>query len=136
MKRTWTFIIIACMALAGCEEVVENHLSEKEMQDLLLQVHLTDAWVEVSKQPINVRKRMRAELYDDVLASRGLDRETFEQSYQYYLKHPTVMDSLYQFVIDSLNRRMELHQDTLMHRNRKSPPKPDSVRSVVRKQAE
>jgi len=99
--------------LLGCQgDAPTVALSQTEMEEILGQMHIADAWVDEQGGPLYLRNRSRDDLYDEILDQWSTDRATFYQSYQYYLAHPTELDSIYARMI----RGLETELDTLRAR--------------------
>ena len=79
----------------------------EEMAQLMLDLHHTDAWVDRKGGPLRRRNQMRSEVYDEVLASYGLDRETFGEVYAFYLNHPSILDTVYGSMVAIMQNQID-----------------------------
>lgn len=108
MKNFWVKLLILTTIFLGCgDPKPDNLLSEEEVQEILSQLHMADAISDTRKKHILERKTFRNDIYDQILERYGLTRETFYESYEYYLEHPVQMDSIYQRIVRDFDRRME-----------------------------
>jgi len=120
-------IMLSLLLSAGCESTVSGKdapLPPEQMRVVLRDMHVVNAWVSRQGGPFSRRKDMRNEMYDEVLAMHNLDRITFHEAYQFYLEHPTELDSLYR----QIKRELETDLDSLkkeqgLEVKKKSEPK-------------
>ena len=68
------------------------------MTELLFNFHLAQVYADNAQQNYRNQQVMRHELVDGLLEQKGLDRETFYESYVYYVEHPVMLDSIYERV--------------------------------------
>lgn len=90
--------LLSGVLIMGCEKDIppENLVDKQMMADILFDFHLAGAFVEGQEQPYHNRQIMKHELVDGILKEKGIDRETFYNSYVYYVAHPTTLDSIYE----------------------------------------
>lgn len=108
MNKAWLGWL-AGLLLLGCEAEISKPdlLPADLMRDVLVEMHVADAYTERSKEPLIYRNDLRVDLYEEVLKKFSLDEQTFRHTYDYYTSHPAEMDSLYQQVIEHLDRQLE-----------------------------
>lgn len=76
------------------------------MESLMFEIHIAEAIV-TSEFKKGVEPKLRQQmLIDSLLMQKSVSRETFKASYEYYLAHPVMMDSMYTHIIDSLNHAL------------------------------
>ncbi|MDX2286312.1 MAG: DUF4296 domain-containing protein [Bacteroidia bacterium] len=113
----------AGMLLAGCaRQPSYTPLSEDTMREVLIDLHLADAVVEVAGGTMNQRDALRDSYTGEILEQRGLDRETFLLSYQYYVRRPEEMNRIYEQVIAALDKRLQEEQFRQPNRPPAEPP--------------
>ncbi len=79
-----------------------NVLSEKEMTDVLVDLHLTTAAVNI-RVPIE-QKAIRQQYINAVFEKHGLTREEFETSLDWYTKNSKQLSAIYDAVELQLTR--------------------------------
>jgi hypothetical protein len=113
----------AVLLLAACaRQPGYTPLSEDTMRDVLVDMHLADAVVEVAGGTMNQRDALRDSYTGEILEQRGLDRETFLRSYQYYVRRPEEMNRIYEQVIAALDKRLQEEQVRQPNRPPAEPP--------------
>lgn len=106
------FLFLALLALVSCEEKgypkPENLLSEKEMVDVLYDIHLAEAVASRNTFRSTDSLRVSSEqMYQAVLDRYGLQDSTFAQTLIYYSARPKVYEKIYKNVVDKLNREID-----------------------------
>ena len=97
-------------------------MSEEKMKSILLDFHVAEA-IAGKKEGVHERKEvLREELHQEILEQYGETKETFYQSYQYYLQHPAALDSIYTSIIQILEEKSEKKEPKKFE-----PPKEDSI---------
>jgi predicted transposase YdaD len=104
MKGIIHFIFIVGLTLIlSCEQEKEI-IPRKDMTSILVEVHLMDGSVEISRYEKNINLPDTLNLYKAVLEDYGYTREQFEASLQYYSKNLRKFDRIYQEVLSRLNQ--------------------------------
>jgi len=104
------FLLLPLLCACGNLGAPDSLLTPEEIVPILRDIHIVDAGVDKTNTPLMKRKKQRAALYDEVLVKHDINRETFYNSYQFYIEHPVLMDSIYSRVIDSLNAVLTIEQ--------------------------
>jgi hypothetical protein len=108
-SASFTFALCFLLALAsGCKKKEAPFLSEKEMVEVLRELHLADVLAEANGKSLGWRHAVRSEYYDEVLENFGISRPEFYRSYTHYLDNPETMDSIYVRMIRDIEDRMEV----------------------------
>lgn len=126
LSHPFGILWISCLALLGACQTTEQPilLSMDAMQSLLVDIHLADAMADQNGGPLLHRKIKREDLYSNVFEKHEVEKETFWQTYEYYLKHPIMLDSIYVGVLKDLET-MEQEID-LPERMKKRHSQPDA----------
>ncbi len=95
------------VALQACQEAEPDLLPQELMREVLVELHVADAYTETQSSPVTYRNALREDLYLEILEKFELEEETFRHTYEYYTSHPNLMDSLYQEVIIQLEQQLE-----------------------------
>lgn len=104
-KIATSFLFLICL-ITACREETRPYLPVEVMRDVLVEMHIADGYTERISKPIKYRNAFRGDLYQEVLAKHQLDETTFRETYDYYTAHPYEMDSLYQLIIEKLERQL------------------------------
>ncbi|MDX2246123.1 MAG: DUF4296 domain-containing protein [Bacteroidia bacterium] len=126
MKNYWliclTFLFFGCV-----ESMPENILSEEKMQVVLADIHTMEGIGDANIRHIKARKNFREDMQDEILKKHGLDRPTFLRSYEYYLNHPILMDSIYYRMIKDYDQKMEQSYDKSFGKESPQATKPGAA---------
>ena len=115
MKKTTLsyFLILLSAACFSCRDKgfpkPENLVSEKEMVNILYDIHLGEAWSNHYRIDNKSKKITSKDLYFSVLKKHKVADSIFEQSVVFYSSMPKKYEKIYQQVIDRLNM---LEQET------------------------
>ena len=124
-----------CFLLFACgDPTPSNLLSQEEMVLILREFHLAQAIVEKENVDLDIRKAKNSQVYDLILDQYGQDRETFYESYAYYLSQPHLMDSIYTRIIDQYNHKLPEEQEKKFRKEQKFPGK--EMQKLVKRQAD
>jgi hypothetical protein len=107
-KPIFIYLLVLLFAISySCKEKgfpkPKNLLGEKEMVDILHDMHLAEAYsnhYRINSQP---RKIESKDLYFSVLKKHGVADSTFANSIVYYSSMPKRYEKIYQQVVDRLN---------------------------------
>ncbi|MDP4204582.1 MAG: DUF4296 domain-containing protein [Bacteroidota bacterium] len=97
---------VVFLSLTGCHNGDDKILSQREMMDVLYDMHLTDA---MSASMMSHASPMYTsdELYNSVLKKHKITTKAFENSIYYYTKHPKQYARIYQQLSDRLNEEIQ-----------------------------
>ncbi|RMG29455.1 MAG: DUF4296 domain-containing protein [Bacteroidetes bacterium] len=131
MKRTYLSVILLSflLALGACkqEQMPEGIIPQAEMKEILKSIHLANAMGQRTGNTLEQRNANRQELYNAIFSRFGVDRETFYNSYLYYLDHPEKLDPIYKDIITELNEAEPIENEYEYESRRKKDlgtPKP------------
>ncbi|GET30374.1 DUF4296 domain-containing protein [Prolixibacter sp. SD074] len=109
--RIKIFLFISALwLLASCSnsnKVPEGILSHKQMVDLLVDIHLSEAINGQRFRLDKTTKNFSNDLYFSICKKHGVDPDVFAQSVLYYGKHPKQYDVIYDQVLNRLNEMEE-----------------------------
>lgn len=104
----YTYLAFAFIfVLASCQEkdVPENILSEDQMVDILVDIHLTEGFVQSLSIPYDSSKVLYPILEKQIFKKYGIPDSVYIESLEYYLRDVAKMEYLYERTIDSLTVR-------------------------------
>lgn len=126
MMRKWTYILIIVSFLTSCESILSSKpagtLSTKQMIDVLVDIHLTEAMLNVANDP-TVRLNDTAQLrsrFAQVFTKHNVDPDDFNASLTYNLEHIDELDQIYVEVINRLTELEATLQPTPIERTTNS----------------
>lgn len=94
----------ACVFFYSCEEEIpEKVLSKDKMVNILKDLHLGEAYVNVNYSLNDSSKYMYHKFEDSTLKAHGTDEVTFDSSMAYYSRNIKLLDEIYALVVDSLS---------------------------------
>lgn len=104
----WGFILFIALLAASCGRILNSKppgtLSEKQMIDVLVDIHLTEATMKISNDSLarlNDTTQIRV-LFAQVFIKHDVTPDDFNVSLDYYLKHIDDLDKIYVEVINRL----------------------------------
>lgn len=84
-------------SLVGCgSETETNTIADSTMVDLLVELHLANARIEITDRPLPVPR-------DSILRSYGVDSTAFSEAISYYAHNPDEYSRVYGRVLDRLS---------------------------------
>ena len=94
MKRFFYLIIISVLFYACKPGIPKDIIQPGKMQDVLLDIHIVDGYV--STLPgADTAKKVGASYYKGVFKKFDIDSALYNQSINYYYKHPDLMKKMY-----------------------------------------
>lgn len=94
MKRFFYLIIISIVFYACKPGIPKDIIQPSKMQDVLLDIHIVDGYV--STLPgTDTAKKVGASYYKGVFKKFDIDSALYNQSINYYYKHPDLMKKMY-----------------------------------------
>ncbi|MEO9966775.1 MAG: DUF4296 domain-containing protein [Reichenbachiella sp.] len=99
------FLLINVIVGFGCTSTVEKKaaIPSELMVELLTDIHILEARVDKLRLPSDSAHMIFNTLQQEIFDKYGVDKSSYEESYQYYLSEPAVFDGIYNVVVDSLN---------------------------------
>ncbi|MEO0584100.1 MAG: DUF4296 domain-containing protein [Bacteroidota bacterium] len=103
------WILLNLCVTVSCEEQQEEFepLAPAVMQQILIEMHISDVVVDKRGGPLAMRRALREDLSNEILDKYALDRQTFLTHYKYYMEHPPLMNQIYQEITKNLEEREE-----------------------------
>ncbi len=104
------------MILSACKPKSEFEFTEKMLQnipdsvlnvdrmvDVMVDIHLAEAYVAENKADTIPQEERLKMFYAQVFAIHEIETKLYQNSYNYYVQEPVLMDHIYQKVTDKLN---------------------------------
>jgi hypothetical protein len=115
MKK-WAFLALLTLLIVSCNSILRSKpsgtLSEEEMTDLLVDIHLTEATLSIADESLsrshdttNLRVR-----FAQVFKKHDVKPDDFKASLDYYLEHIEELDKIY---VEVINRLTEMEANLL-----------------------
>lgn len=113
MKNVFKYLyLLAILLMASCGENPElriakpaDLLNRNQMAEVLADMHVADAGLQLNHYSPDSIKRMNAGYADFILKKHNVSQKQFESSFDYYLSIPMEMDSVYLVLVDVLSMR-------------------------------
>ena len=106
--RKLIYIYIFNLLIAGCvnekttDYVSENNISDKDFQNILKNIWLTNAHIFNNKKFTLIPRDSVNYIMYKVIQEKGINKEEFEKSIKYYSQNPELLDSILKDLRDSL----------------------------------
>lgn len=118
------FLIIFCLFLVGCIEpnqeknvqTPEGLLSKEEFISTYIDIRILENGIKSRFTNNQLKKIIATNSVDSILKQKGISRELFSKSFDFYGQNPYLMHEVYSAMLDTLNFRMinfENQSDTL-----------------------
>ncbi len=98
------FLFVVCLLSVSCKESAEkNHLSKEQMQAIMLDINLAEAYSTITVDS-NYHKGSKnadslAAFYKTVFSHHGITEQQFQSSLTWYKSHPEDMDTVFNNMI-------------------------------------
>jgi hypothetical protein len=83
----------------------ENIMTQQEMVDFLIDLHIIEAKISMSRIPNDSVGLFFQEVEDSLFQKHHVTDSIYKKSYQYYLENINLMEEIYSAVVDSLSLR-------------------------------
>ena len=96
------------MLISGCvnekttDHVSENNISDKDFQNIIKNIWLTNAHIFNNKKFTLIPRDSVNYIMYKVIQEKGINKEEFEKSIKYYSQNPELLDSILKDLRDSL----------------------------------
>ena len=106
--RDVIYIYIFNLLIAGCvnekttDYVSENNISDKDFQNIIKNIWLTNAHIFNNKKFTLIPRDSVNYIMYKVIQEKGINKEEFEKSIKYYSQNPELLDSILKDLRDSL----------------------------------
>lgn len=101
------FILIGMFVGCANEKIPDDILSRQEMGEIIQDLFVVDAVVQNGRYTLLEREKIRDQLQAGVLDKYEMSIEEFLKSYDYYIEHPALLDSVHTDIIRRLNEETE-----------------------------
>ena len=104
------FIILFIISLIGCKlnqehELPQGILSKEKMTTLLIDVHLTEATIDLCQSKnINITSFAQQQ-YKLLFKKHNITQKQFEENIKFYADHIELIDETYTAAIETLNKK-------------------------------
>ena len=104
------FIVFGLLFLAGCKEkfpsVPSDVIPMKKMQNILIDMHISDALAENKTMGAVITERnLSQQYYLQIYKNYGVTKEEFLKSYLFYQNNPILLNQLYDNVLSEMSKR-------------------------------
>lgn len=107
MKKIALLLFLTVVAFVSCDKPVfekpDHLIKEKEMINLLVDIHLAEATFNHMQQDSVVRKSSSVNFYYSILAKYEVPDSVFEKSFVYYASNPRNFEKMYREVMNKLS---------------------------------
>ena len=107
MKRIT--LIFACFFLFSCsekktEELPLNILSKEKMTEVMLDIHLLEASMSLNANGPDNTIAVAPSKDSDVLKKHKISKSQYDESFDYYSKHPALLIEIYTQILNDLSK--------------------------------
>jgi len=102
------FLVSVILIGLGCvskNKAPENLMTKQEMINFLIDLHIVEAKISLSRIPTDSVKLFFPEIEDELYQKHHINDSIYKKSYQYYLNNISQMEEIYSAVVDSLSLR-------------------------------
>lgn len=106
MKKSF-LILLAGLLFQFCTSPVDPRpadvIPEKKMTDILLDIHIAEARIENMGLPYDTSAVYYQQQQEEIFKKHQVSADKFFKSYDYYVDNISVLDKIYEKVVDSLS---------------------------------
>ena len=95
-------MIAGCVNEKTTDYVSENNISDKDFQNIIKNIWLTNAHIFNNKKFTLIPRDSVNYIMYKVIQEKGINKEEFEKSIKYYSQNPELLDSILKDLRDSL----------------------------------
>lgn len=104
MKKSYVIVLIICILSACSSEKVPDYVIPKDdMVEIIVDIHLTDGLMTMTRIRQATLKKDSLNLYDEIFIKYGYTREDFDTSIYYYSYNINKYDDIYNDVLNKLS---------------------------------
>lgn len=110
--KYWLLLYIPAISLFSCKQSLDKpkkpevFLEQKQMEELLLEIHISDAIAqEKAHGNLDLEKNLSEQGLNQILQNHHLRKQSFDSLYAYYIKQPDLMNAMYQNIITDLSKK-------------------------------
>lgn len=109
MKNTFSIFLLSllfsCTAIEDKEvKIPENILSEEKMAQVMVDVHLLEATLNVSTFSKDNVVLNNINPSSDILKKNGVTKKQYDENFQFYTQYPQLLVEVYQLVLNDLSK--------------------------------
>ena len=108
MKYKWLVIVCVLLAIVGCRP--RNILSNREMRDVLYDLHRADGAIQVAGYNYSHDQEV-AGYYNAILEKHGITQAQFDSSLVWFTDNPQIFNKIYPRVIARLEADYEAEKE-------------------------
>ncbi|MEP1782753.1 DUF4296 domain-containing protein, partial [Reichenbachiella sp.] len=99
------FLLINVIVGFGCSSTVDQKdvIPSDKMIELLTEIHILEARVDKLRLTNDSSFKVYNTLEKEIFEKYDVEKAKYQESYQYYLSNPVLLDKIYTTVVDSLN---------------------------------
>jgi len=106
MKRFFVILILCALFYTCKPGIPKDIIQPDKMEKVLHDIHIVDGYSTSFANP-DSSKKVISSLYKGIYKKFGIDSALYNQSLDYYYKHPDVMKKMYDNISLNLNKEKE-----------------------------
>lgn len=100
-------VMVSCLSGCAVDKMPDDIIGRQKMGEIISDFFVVDAVVQNGRHTLLEREKIRDQLQAGVLDKYELSIEEFLKSYDYYIDHPELLDSVHTDIIRRLNEETE-----------------------------
>lgn len=104
-----TAIFFACSA-PDRNAIPQDVMNKQLMESVIFDMHVAEGVITTEKMQGDSSHRKVLGLYQKVFKKYGITQEQFYKSYDFYVQHPVLLDSIYNNIISNLSEQESLYR--------------------------
>jgi hypothetical protein len=111
--QKYLFGAICLMLILACGKTDKNAIppdvmNKEQMENILYDMHLAEGIVGYQSSGLDSNARKVLGYYEQIYKKNNLTKEQFIHSYDFYIQHPVMLDSIYSNIITKLSEQESL----------------------------
>ena len=111
MRLPCIIVFVFSIVFYSCKEdkVIkpESILSQQKMTNILIEMHLIDAHLNLAIMPQDSIKMMLVNEYGELFEKEGISQSKFNDSYKWYSNHSDELDAIYENIVNALEDKLD-----------------------------
>jgi len=91
------FVLMIYLVSCQSNKIPDTIIQPVKMEKVLYDIHMVDGYINTMSKPDSA-KQVSAAFYKGVYKKHGIDSALYEQSMNYYYKHPQVLNDMYEHI--------------------------------------
>lgn len=99
-----TLFVLFLSCSSGKDNIPHDIIPKDKMMTILMDIHIAEAGVKIETSPDSTLAKAN-DYYHFIFRQNEVSEEDFRKSFRYYAKHPELLQSIYQTMLDEMSKK-------------------------------